>query len=301
MQELLKKVDSVHHLIAFQAASRHSSFTEAAKELNVSQPAVSQSVRKLEQALGVKLFFRTHRKIALTEAGERLSYGVGDGLRRILDAVTQVENHRTSKHVTLSVSSAFANYWMVPRLSDFHKKYRDIDLRLQTTDKAIDLKAEGLSLGIRRGRSSFSGYDSAIIAHEVLRPVMSPAFARNNNIIPDLNALTLHPKIHLEEPYRPRPAWSDWYEAKGIPKSGLSSGLRLNDYALVIQAAMAGEGIAIGWEHIVEPLVGQGLLQYFGDLEWVTGSKFHLIWSHEKELSVDAKIVRDWIIETAQN
>ncbi len=304
MLKLLRKIDSVHHLVAFLTASRHGSFTEAAKELNVSQPAVSQSVRKLEQALDVELFHRSHRKIRLTEAGERLSHGVSDGFRRIEEAVNLIESQRSGKYVTLSVSSAFANYWMVPRLADFHHRFPNIDLRLQTTDKDIDLNAEGLSLGIRRGRNKFSGYNNAVIADELLKPILSPAFAKRHRIEPDLNALAILPKIHLEEPYRPRPNWAAWLKAKSAIASDLqtsdrSGGLRLNDYALVVQAAMAGEGVAIGWQHIVEPLVQQGLLQYFGDHEWKTGAQFHLIWSETRPLSKDAELVRDWIIQSS--
>lgn len=304
MRKLLKKIDSVHHLIAFLESSQRGSFTEAAKALNVSQPAISQSVRKLEKALGVELFHRSHRKIRLTEAGEKLNHGVADGFRRINEAVNLVESQLPGKYVTLSVSSAFANYWMVPRLADFHHKFPNIDLRLQTTDKDIDINSEGLSLGIRRGRSQFSGYDSAVIANEILRPILSPGFAQRHRIVPDINALAILPKIHLEEPYRPRPNWTEWLKAKStkatdLPRTDRSGGLRLNDYALVVQAAMAGEGIAIGWEHIVAPLVQQGLLQYFGDHKWETGAQFHLIWSQSRPLSRDAITVRDWIIETA--
>ncbi len=299
MRKLIESVNSLNHLVAFEASSRLLSFTEAAKELNVSQPAVSQSVRKLEQSLGVELFQRHHRKISLTDAGERLCYGVKDGFSRIQDSVEQIQQTNLGKHVTLSVSTAFANYWMVPRLGAFHKLNPHIDLRLQTTDKDVDLIGEGLSLGVRRGYGDFPGYDHALIAREILFPIGSPTINQSSKANISPQELSQCELIHLEEPFRPRPTWKDWFSAFDIKVPGTDRGLRLNDYALVIQAAMAGEGIAIGWEHTVSKLIEQGLLVRIGQNVWETGANFYLIWRNTGDLSDDARIVRDWIIGTA--
>lgn len=139
MRELLKSIESLNHLSAFEASARLGSFTNAAKELGVSQPAISQSVRKLEDAIGTQLFHRRHRIITLTDAVELLKNDVSQGFERILATVKYLQNHRRGQHVTLSVSTAFANYWMVPRLQNFHERHPDIDLRVQTTDKDLDI------------------------------------------------------------------------------------------------------------------------------------------------------------------
>lgn len=297
MQRLLGSIDSLNHLAAFEAAARHGSFTRAAAELNVSQPAVSQSIRKLETAIGVPLFHRRHRSLALTTAGEMLADDVGEGLSRIASTIRHLRRLSVSNHVTLSVSTAFANYWMVPRLQSFRRKHPTIDLRLQTSDKDLDLAQEGISLGVRRGSGEWRGYSSGRIARERLTAVASPAWATQRGAPSDIEALAAAPLIHLEEPHRARPTWRDWFAALGHSYRDHGGGLRLNDYALVLQAAMAGEGVAMGYRHIVGALEAQHLLANLG--EWVveTEASFFLVWSDRTELSDDAKTVRDWILD----
>lgn len=297
MQELRDLIHSPHHLMVFEAAARYQSFTKAASELNVSQPAVSLSVRQLESALGVHLFTRQHRSVTLTEAGEILYRDVSLGFGRILETAKLLRRKSRRSHVTLSASTAFANYWMVPRLSDFRARHRDIDLRIQTTDKDLDLAEEGISLGIRRGDGAWRGYECQLIAEEVLFPVASPGDTQAHTAVRTLRALASQRLIHLEEPYRPRPNWTNWFSGLGTKFKDNGTGLRLNDYALVIQAAMAGQGIAMGWSHIVERLIEQKLLQRVGDWQWCTRSGFYLIWSNRTSLSAQAEAVKSWIIE----
>ena len=300
MRELRELVHSAHHLVVFEAAARHGSFTRAAKELNVSQPAVSLAVKQLESALQVPLFSRGHRSITLTPAGEMLVQDVSSGFSRMLETALRLRRQGQGGHVTLSVSTAFANYWMVPRLAHFHRRNPGLDLRLQTTDKDLDLAEEGLSLGVRRGEGAWRGYATALIASEELIAIASPRFAESHPEITTLDTLAGQRLIHLEEPFRPRPTWGDWFTAMGGTYRDSGLGLRLNDYALVIQAAMAGEGIALGWRHIVEGLLEQALLVRIGPWAWQSTMGFYLIWSNRVELSAQAEVVRDWVIEAAR-
>ena len=300
MREFRDLTHSPHHLLVFETAARCGSFTRAAKELNVSQPAVSLAVRQLEAALGFALFERGHRTIALTEAGAILYHDVSAGFTRILETIKLLRRKQLHTHVTLSASTAFANYWMVPRLADFRAKHPDIDLRLQTTDKDLDLAEEGISLGVQRGHGTWPGYASAEIAPEILYPIASPLFLREAGPFDEVAQLTDKRLIHLEEPYRPRQIWKDWFDAMDVEYRDLGQGLRLNDYALVLQAAMAGEGIALGWNHVVERLIAQELLAPVGPWTWETGAGFHLIWSEKAELSEPARAVRDWILDAAE-
>jgi len=296
MRKLRKLIHSPHHLFVFEAAARHGSFTRAAAELNVSQPAVSLAIRQLETAMGVTLFARVHRGVELTDAGRRFHLDVESGLGQILNSVELLSRRTAQAHVTLSASTAFANYWMVPRLAELRQAHADIDLRLQTTDRDLDLAQEGISLGIRRGTGGWPGYGSARVADERIFAVASPAYLKRIPAPRQLADLAVLPLIHLEEPIRPRPRWTDWFAGMGHGYRDDGGGLRLNDYALVLQAAMAGEGIAFGWAHIVEKLVGQGLLTTAWPTPWVTGQEFHVIWSERTPLSPHAVTVRDWIL-----
>ena len=300
MRELRRLVHSPHHLFVFEVCGRLMSFTRAAEELGVSQPAVSLAIRQLEQAIGRDLFERRHRAIRLTAAGERFFAEVSASLERLLQAAREVSRGDDAGQVTLSISTAFANYWIMPRLIKLHRSHPAIDLRLQVVDKDVDLEYENVSLGIRRGRGAWPGYESVPVAREELFAVASPAYLATNSRPKDIEDLIEHQFIHLEEPFRPRPNWRDWFAAFGVDFVDRGEGLRLNDYALVIQAAMAGEGIAMGWHHVTESLIRKRLLVPVLPQSWVTGEDFHLIWSDRTELSESARQVRDWIIEEAR-
>ncbi|GMG83936.1 LysR substrate-binding domain-containing protein [Paralimibaculum aggregatum] len=296
MQELWKLLASPRHVIVFEAAARHGSFTRAAEELNVQQPAVSAAIRQLEAALGVALFTRRHRKVELTAAGKRLHADVARALELLLLSARSVRQLARSDYVTLNASSAFTYYWMMPRLADFHALHPEIDLRLQSSDREPDIDAENISLAIRRGDGAWPDCHSAPVAEEEIYPVAAPhvmAAAVNLRGIPSL----LHQRlIHLEEPIRERPTWAQWFAHFGIAGAAPQGGLRLNDYALVLQAAMAGEGFAFGWRHLTDPLVERGLLAARRDWCWRTGHGFHLVWSKNRPLSPAAEAVRDWML-----
>lgn len=300
MQELWKLVTSPHHLLVFEAAARCGSFTRAAQELNVQQPAVSAAIKQLEASLGVMLFTRAHRSVTLTGAGTRLFNDVSSSFNHILQSARSLAARNVQDHVTLSASTAFAHYWMVPRLAQLYAAHPDIDLRLQTSEREPDIGAEGISLAIRRGTGNWPGCESHLIADEVIFPIAAPrvmASAVNLATVANLLNETL---IHLEEPIRERPTWANWFAHWNVPYSEPKTGLRLNDYALVLQAAIAGEGFAFGWQHVTKGLISQGLLTARPEWSWCTGAGFYLVWSATTPLSPQATKVRDWLISLGE-
>lgn len=295
MQSLRSLVQSPSGLFAFEAAARHLSFTKAGEELNISQAAVSYSIKQLEESLGVQLFVRLHRHLELTEVGTRIYNDVSLGLNYVCRSFEAIQRQRSARHVTLSISTAYASHWLVRRLHRFREKNPEIDLRLQTTDKDVDLNVEGISLGIRRGDGSWNEYDSELFAPERITPVCSPGFLRTNRIR-GLKGLMEAPLIHLAEPYRPRPTWSDWFKAQGLTFSA-SSGLTLNDYSLVLQAAIEGEGVALGWSHLTYDPLERGVLVCPVEATLVTGLGFYVVWPRKFPLSEHATIVRNWLVK----
>lgn len=298
MQSLRNLIQSPAALFTFEAAARHLSFTKAAAELNVTQAAVSHSMKQLEASLGVGLFERGHRSIRLTAQGERFYNDVALGLAHIRRSAEAIGRRRGERHVTLSCSTAFANYWMVPRLADFHAANPEVDLRLETSERDVDLGAEGIPLGIRRGPDdrAWPGCLAERLAREAIHPVASPAYLARHGRPTWASDLLGHTLIHLEEPFRPRPSWEDWFAAQGLAWRDRGKGLRLNDYALVLQAAMAGEGIALGWHHLVERLAGQGLLALLFDEPYAEGRDFWVVSRAEPPLEPHARQVRDWLL-----
>jgi DNA-binding transcriptional LysR family regulator len=295
MQSLRAVLPAPSALFAFEAAARLGSFTRAAAELGVTQAAVSYAVKQLESRLGQPLFLRQHRRVALTEAGERFFQDVSIGLGHIRRSAETLMSRGAAGHVTLSCSTAFASWWMLPRLARFRAANPEIDLRLQTTDKDVDLAAEGIDLGIRRGDGAWPAYATAFLTPEAIYPICSPAYLAGVTRPASPAALAQLKLVHLDEPFRPRPVWADWFAAQGVGYVDFGEGLRLNDYALVIQAALEGQGVALGWRHLTEDLVARGALIRPLPQPLVTGLGFYVTWPASAPLAGDAARVRDWI------
>lgn len=300
MQKLWSQLSSPRHLVFFEAAARTGSFTIAAHELNIQQPAVSMAIKQLEGSLGVTLFQRSHRKITLTNAGSRLFADVTRAFEMLGQSAASIQQFTSNDHVTVSASSAFNNYWMLPRIREFQNNHPDIDLRLQSSNREPDLNAETISLAVRLGYGDWPDCNSARIAEEVIYPVAAPRVMTSAIHLRNIAMLMSQRLIHLEEPIRERPTWQQWFRAMGVKEVPPSGGLRLNDYALVLQAAMAGEGFAFGWHHLVDPLVEQGLLAARPEWSWRTGKGFYLVWSKTRPLMPKAEVVRDWILSKEQ-
>jgi len=272
------------------------SFTRAADELNVTQAAVSYNIKQLEAALGVPLFIREHRAVRLTQAGDRFYNDVSMGLSHIRRSAEAIAHKDDESQVTLSCSTAFASYWMVPKLAAFRAENPGIEIRLQTTDKDVDLVAEGLSLGIRRGSGDWPGREAALLAAEEIMPVSSPAYARAHGPLSSPADLLQHDLIYLDEPFRQRPSWDAWFDHFGVVPETPLHGLHLNDYGLVLQAAMAGEGVALGWKHLTDTLVDQGWLQRLWPEAYSEGLDFYVVWDAVAPMSPAAQTVRDWLV-----
>ncbi len=296
MRKSLQLMSSPRNLFVFEAAARLRSFTRAAEEMGMQQPSVSAAIKQLETSLGIKLFDRGHRKVTLTHAGQRFFSDISRALGDIETSVETVHNLGSASHVTLNSSSAFSYYWMMPKLPRFRDAHPGIDLRLQNSDYEPDLDAENISLSVRLGNGDWPGCEAAKIADEVIFPVASPLVmrsARNLRSIPNLLNERL---IHLEEPIRQRPTWKQWFFHHAIRDAEIREGLRLNDYVLVLRAAETGEGFAMGWQHIVQDMVDQKILIGRQDWGWRTGNGIFLVWSKARDLSSNAKIVRDWVL-----
>lgn len=287
-------------MIVFEAAGRLRSFSRAATELGITQAAVSYAIKQLEQSLEQPLFVRRHRHVELTEPGLRFHQDVALGLSHISRSADALRQHKADRHVTLSVSTAFVSHWLLPRLADFHRALPAIDLRLQTTDRDLDLAAEGLALGVRRGDGVWENCQALLLAREEIFAVASPHYLAKAKLPAGLVNLPRHRLIHLEEPIRPRPTWNEWFRAQGINYRDENLGLRLNDYALVLQAAVDGEGVALGWRHLVEGLLARGALKKVVPQSLKTGLGFYVAWPTGRPLSAEAAEVRDWLVAAAR-
>lgn len=297
MQSLKKLLPSASALVVFEAAGRHENFSRAAEELSMTQAAVSYAVRTLETQLGVPLFHRRHRAVALTETGARFHADVSAGLARIQKSAEQIRAKGRETNVTLSASTAFASMWMLPRIPKLREDLPDIDLRIQTSVRDLELEEEGIPLGVRGGDpASWPDYHAQLLASEVVNAVASPAFIESHGMPRTIEALAQLRLIHLEEPARIACDWKEWFESAGLQYRPQARQLAINDYVLVIQAALAGEGVALGWHHLIERQMASGALVPVSSHVLKTGSGFYVVWPKARELSTSARKVRDWLL-----
>lgn len=297
MESLRQLVPSLNNLVVFEAAGRLTSFSAAARELHMTQAAVSYAIGRLEAQLGAAMFLREHRRVRLTEAGQRFHADVSLGLTHIQRSAHSLRAVATGAQVTLSCSTAFAAFWMVPRMQAFREDLPEIDLRIQTADRDLDLVGEGIALGIRGGSpEDWPQYESEVLAPEEIYPVCGATYLARFDRPASAADLVSHRLIHLDEPFRQAVTWSGWLTSAGIADQHATKGLQINDYVLVIHSVIEGQGVALGWRHLVEGLVSKGVLARLTGHTLATGKDFHVTWPRDRSLSRAAAQVRDWLV-----
>jgi LysR family transcriptional regulator of beta-lactamase len=224
-------------LRAFEAAARHESFTRAGLELRVTQAAISHQVKSLEDILGVPLFRRLPRGLALTEEGESLLPNLTEALRRIANTLDRFEGGRMREVLTLGVVGTFATGWLLSRLPDFSAVYPFVDLRLMTNNNRVDLAGEGLDYAIRFGDGAWHGTEATRLFDAPLSPVCAPAVAQRLNQPADLGRETLLRSYRTDE-------WTSWFAAAGVPPRVIR-GFVFDSSLAMAEAAVQGTGVAL--------------------------------------------------------
>ncbi|AFT71677.1 putative beta lactamase transcriptional activator [Alloalcanivorax dieselolei B5] len=250
-------------LRAFEASARLCNFTRAGQELNVTQTAISHQVKALEDQLGVTLFTRLPRGLALTDEGHALLPVLTDAFERISGAVTRLQEGRFQEVVTLGVVGTFAIGWLLPRLSDFRDRHPSIDLRLKTNNNVADIVAEGLDYFIRFGDGAWHGTDALPLLDAPLSPVCAPALADQLKQPADLHGVPLLRSFRRDE-------WERWFQAAGMvpptPRGGM-----FDSSALLLEAAAGGEGVALLPVTMFQQALGQGRVKQPFELAVDTG------------------------------
>jgi LysR family transcriptional regulator of beta-lactamase len=224
-------------LRSFEAAARHLSFTKAGLELRVSQAAVSQQVRTLEDSLRVKLFRRLTRGLALTEEGEALLPAISDAFGRITQVLDRFENGRMREIISVGVVGTFASGWLLPRLGRFTQNHPHIDVRVFANNNRVDLSAEGLDYGIRFGDGAWHGTDAERLVDARFTPMCAPSIAKRLRAPADL-----HQEVLLRS-YRPG-EWAQWFEAANC-KQPRMTGPTFDSSVSLAHAAAQGAGVAL--------------------------------------------------------
>lgn len=279
-------------LRAFEAAARHQSFKRAAGELGVTPTAISHQVRLLEATLGRRLFLRRTRQVVLTGEGERLYDATREGLDVIAQAVAHLASRPARRIVTVSATPAFLGRRLLPRVKAFAAANPGLDLRLHASDDPVDLRAEGIDAAVRYGVGPYPGLVAHPLTADRYAPVCSPALALDGPAA--LAGATL---VHFEwrNPRPDSPTWQRWFAAAGQDGRGHAGGITFTDEAHAIQAALAGQGVALLSLLLVEAELASGaLVQPFGPS--LPGHIYHLVHPREGADREALAALRAWIV-----
>ena len=255
MARRFPRLPPLNSLLVFEAAGRHLNFSAAAGELGMTQPAVSRQVSLLEGRLGMPLFRRLHHGVVLTPAGMQMMDAVSRGLTTIHDAAAALRRRSGPKILHVFTDYGFAAWWLMPRLGRWSERAPEVEVQLVTAQRQLDLRQQEADVAVWFGDGGWRASRIVQWFPETVYPVCSPEFARRHPI-GDAAALRGQRLLHVAEVDPPLwMSWADWFDAEGVPMGPRTHDLTFNNYQLVLQAALLGQGIALGWRPLIDDLV----------------------------------------------
>jgi LysR family glycine cleavage system transcriptional activator len=290
----MRRLPPLNAIKAFEATARHLSFTKAAKELCVTQGAVSRHVAALEGELGAKLFARHHRTIELTPKGEIYFRALRDAFDRIQDATEHVAGASDTPTLRLKLPPTFAIRWIVPRLARLHAIDRSFDVQITTSHSPVDFDREEIDVAIHSGNEPQPGTISTRLFGEVLTPVCSPALLRQGRALTnpgDLKRYTLLCSLH-----RPHD-WPTWIAAAGVTGVDGNSGLKFENSSLAYQAAIDKLGVAMAQTMLVADDLASGRLVAPFKLQVPASGAYFLVYPARSRNLEKVRRFEKWILE----
>jgi LysR family glycine cleavage system transcriptional activator len=289
---MARRLPPLNSLKCFEAAGRLLSFTEAARELNVTQAAISHQIKVIEEFLGLSLFERYPRRLALSEQGKALLPDVTEAFDRVSQAISSISQEQYSNLLSVRLAPSFAAKWLSPRLKYFWLQFPEIDLCLYHTHGAVDFERGEIDIAVTYGKGDWPG----VVADKLLGldffPVCSPAFLRNDKPLTELDNLRYYSLLH-DANYE---CWRDWLELAGVQGIDSDKGTIIDDTNVLIQAAIDGQGIALGSSTFVEDHLESGKLIKPFDINLVNDFCYYVVCpeSHLKNPAVRA--FKEWLL-----
>lgn len=290
----LLRLPSLDLVRGFVAVGRRQSITLAAQDLCLTQSAVSRQIQTLEAHLGLKLFTRGHRAIAFTPEGERLFRSADGAFQQLQDVLGDLRAAGALRPVTVSACIGIAGLWLLPRLSRFQALHPGVDLRVSAVNRIADLRHEGIDLAIRYAPEDAVPDGAERLFGECVVPVAHAGLAGVD--LTDAGALATLNLLEFDDPGRPWLQWGPWFSAQGLAAARPQGVLHFNQYDQVIQAALAGQGVALGRLALIRPLLDDGRLVCVGTPDG-GGSNRHAYWLIQAEAAPREEVrrVADWV------
>jgi LysR family transcriptional regulator, glycine cleavage system transcriptional activator len=297
---MTSRLPSLNGLRAFEAAARHLSFTNAATELNVTQTAISHQIRRLEEELGIQLFVRQNRALALTPQARDYLPGVRAAFNDLRLATDRLLRNDNDHVLTVSTLASLAAKWLLPRLSAFQEAHPGIDVRITTSTALVDFRSGDVDAAIRYGRGHWPGVRADWLTADELFPVCSPALLTGNRPLRSPQDLADHTLLHTSGVYDDD--WRLWLTAAGLPADiSKLPGLTFDLILMTVQAALDGIGVAMGRTSYVEADIAKGRLVVPFKITLPTDAGFYLVSPEGRADPPKLAAFRKWLAASAQN
>jgi LysR family transcriptional regulator, glycine cleavage system transcriptional activator len=294
-------------LRAFEASARHQSFSAAAVELNVTPAAVGQLVRTLEDWLGTPLFHRSASgriRLIPTEAAERALPEIRAGFDKLMLGLERLKEVSPNGVLTVTVSPAFAAKWLLPRIDRFQSAYPDTDVRLDTSLKPVDFVAQRIDIGVRYGAGIWPGLTAEKLMDEEIYPVCTPELARQYQHLRHPQDLAHETLIHdlSMDGHTGFLDWETWLRHAGVAERSMTRGLRINNSAAVLQAALEGRGIALARSEMARDDVLSGrLVRLFPHIQFQSPFSYYVVYRAECASLPRLAAFRIWLHEAVKD
>jgi LysR family glycine cleavage system transcriptional activator len=291
------RLPPLNALRVFEAAARHLSFTKASEELFVTQAAVSHQIKALEDYLGLKLFRRRNRSLLLTEEGQSYYLDIKDILSALKEATNKLKTRSAKGALTVSVPPSFAIQWLVPRLSGFNQAYPDIDVRIQAVDRYEGKLNDDVDVAIFYGKGHWPGLQADLLYSEYLMPVCAPSLIVEKALLNKPENLANCTLLHDTS----RQDWLTYTRQLGIDNINVQQGPIFSHSAMVVQAAVHGQGVALVNNVLAQAEIESGRLICPFNQVLVSKNSFYFVYPESQIEVGKISAFRDWIISTANS
>ena len=280
-------------LVAFDTVARHRTFTLAARELNVTQPAISRRIALLESDLGCQLFNRSLKPFKLTAQGQALSEVLRSSLNRIESTVAEIRNGRPEKTITLRMSSGFAFFWLTPRLPRLQATFPDYHLRILSSEESQDV-TDG-DIQVRFGAGSWPGMTARKVLDENVFAVCSPLYLGARRLPLSLTEIQRERLLRLNEEESRWHTWRSWFAALGVPVQANPKGLDFDSFILMTHAILAGQGVGLCWAGLLDTFLESGALVRVSEQSVSSERGYFVTYPNGTEAHSPVRKVADWL------
>jgi len=294
----IKPLPPMNSLIVFEAAARHLSFTQAANELNVTQGAISRQIRQLEEYLGKELFVRANRNIFLTPTGLQYYKTIYSALLDVAQATAEIKKWQGEHQITVATTNAMAALWLLPKVASFQQNNEGIDLRILTTENILDLHKIDFDLALFYCRTPPAEMRVTTLFPEEVFPVCSPSYLKQFNTDSTSEDILGKALLYLDDSQKDWITWAEWFEAVNYPIVKPKNRININNYSMLLQAAINGQGVALAWGSLVDDYLKSGALVRPVETVLRTEANFSMLEPTDKGIiPPSVKQFRSWLLD----